>query len=293
MWFDDSRELLGSVLRITFEHKNKESGKRLIGNCWRELERFKKKYSRFIDGNYIYRINLRIGKWQKVDAETFELLRRVDLMQRKYRLNFNLSVKEALDVLGYDKNYSFRQKGQPQAVTGVLKLKKPGTIYISHPIELGGFGKGYAIDIVLSILKKECKNICLDFGGDIYAKGKNQQGNLWKMALESPFKADEGIGTMTINGKFLAASNPLKRSWGNKKQFHHLIDVETGRPARSWAAAYVLAKTGFEADYLATALFCTPPEKIQLLAGRLKKLSFALVDKSGKITQINFPAEFF
>jgi thiamine biosynthesis lipoprotein len=295
MWFDQSKELLGSVLRITFEHKNKTAGARLLKSCWKEIRRFHNKYSRFIDGNYIQKINLKVGTWQKVDAETFEMLRKVEKLQEMYGLNFNLAVMGSLENFGYDKKYSFKAKVRvrTKAVSGYVKLKKPDLVFISAPIEFGGFGKGYALDLAAEIFKKTCKNICLDFGGDLYAQGKNPEGQEWEMAMESPFKKDEAIGITALNGKFLAASNPLRRTWGNKKQFHHLIDIESGRPAKSWAAAYVLAATGFEADFLATALFCTPKPKLQLLAGRIKQLSFVLVDPKGSAWINNSPAEFF
>lgn len=165
-------------------------------------------------------------------------------------------------------------------------------LFISDPIEFGGFGKGYALDLAAQILESHCKNLCLDFGGDLYAQGKNPKSEPWKIALESPFKLDEAIGTVIMNKQFLTASNTLKRRW-KKGKMHHLIDVKNQKPADYWEGSYVMADSGITADLLATGLFCTSPEDLQANESAFADCHFMLVDKNGKLFQQNFQAELF
>lgn len=301
MWFDQTRELLGSSLRITFEHEDQEQGDLLLKSCWQKIEHFHNKYSRFISDNTLSGINSHLKEWQQVDMETYGLIKATLELGKKYPLNFSLAVKKALENIGYDQNYSFQPKENIDAeapktknVSGFrIELKEPDQLFIDASIEFGGFGKGYALDLATETLTPYSKNICLDFGGDLFAKGKNQKKEPWKIALESPFKLDEAIGTIVLDGQFLTASNTLKRSWGKDKKIHHLIDVKNQKPANYWAGSYVLADSGMVADYLATALFCTSPEDMEKISKEIEDCIFMLADNDKSLFQHNFKAELF
>lgn len=310
MWLDQQQELLGSVLRITFESKDQPLAEKLLQETWDFLRQFQQKYSRFLTGNTLEQINSHLHEWQETDEETFKHLSFVENFLQKYPLHFSLGVKKSLEKLGYDATYSFVEQPEtseehatkkstqtPDSATtsfnplAQFQLQPPNKIFLTQPIEFGGFGKGYALEWTANNLKPHASNICLDFGGDLYARGKNPEGKPWKMALESPIRLDEFIGTIEIDDQYLAASNTLKRRWGKKKQFHHLIDPATGQPANYWIASYVLSNSGTEADMLATALFCTPANELNQLSQQLQNLQFMLVSPENQAFNHNFPAQ--
>lgn len=298
MWFDEKKSSLGSVLRVTFEHPDQLIGTKLLLTCWERIDAFEKKYSRFLPGNMLENMNVKIGEWQSVDAETFGHLRRVRDLEDRYALGFSLAVKGILERLGYDSSYSFqvqRGKNNKKADEVIARdfLLRNGEVFIDNPIEFGGFGKGYALDMVVEVLGAECQNICLDFGGDLYVKGVNEKGEKWKMIIESPFHVDEAIGTVDLDGLFLTTSNTLKRRWGANGKYHHLIDPATGTSANYWTGVSVLADSGMEADFLATALFCTSADGIDVASNSLLGSHFLLVDRGGKIYQHDFPCVLF
>jgi len=295
MWFDETRELLGSVLRITFEYDDVSVARKLLDRCWGHIDAFQKKYSRFLSGTVLEQMNARIGEWQMIDRETFGHLQRVRALEEHYPLGFSLAVKSALERLGYDSRYVFEKGSGP--VDGFpgsdFLLRESHEVFLHYPIEFGGFGKGYALDMAVETLKNECRNMCLDFGGDLYAKGINEKGERWRMVVESPFRVDEAIGVVELDDLFLATSNTLKRRWGSRSEHHHLIDPRTGEPANYWVGASVLAASGMEADFLATALFCTKIEDIDLASNSLSDSHFMLVDPRGKIFQHDFSVVLF
>lgn len=293
MWFDENRTLLGSVLRVTFEHSDQLIGLNLLSVCWERIDAFEKKYSRFLTDTILEKMNSRVGEWQPVDAETFGHLQRVRDLEDRYPLGFSLSVKSALERMGYDSHYSFNGSVEAGSVDSRDFLLRDGEVFLYGPIEFGGFGKGYALDMVVEVLKNECSNICLDFGGDLYAKGVNEKEEKWIMAIENPFQADEAIGTVELDGLFLTTSNTLKRRWGQEGEFHHLIDPRKGTSANYWSGVSVLAKSGMEADFLATALFCTDEAEMNLASKSLAGSHFLLVDPAGRIFQSNFPVVLF
>lgn len=295
MWFDETRELLGSVLRITFEHDDVSVARKLMDRCWEQIDSFQKKYSRFLSGTVLEQMNARTGEWQMVDSETFGHLQRVRALEERYPLGFSLAVKGALERMGYDSGYAFEEGDESaEGISGSdFLLREPHEVFIRYPIEFGGFGKGYALDMAVDVLKNESKNMCLDFGGDLYAKGVNEKGERWKMIIESPFRVDEAIGVIELDGLFLTTSNTLKRRWGSRGEHHHLIDPRTGESANYWVGASVLASSGMEADFLATALFCTNIEDIDSASESLSESHFMLVDPGGKIFQHDFSVVLF
>ncbi|MCC7197850.1 FAD:protein FMN transferase [Candidatus Peregrinibacteria bacterium] len=295
MWFDQNRELLGSSLRITFELEDQEQADLLFQSCWQKIEYFHKKYSRFISDNTLSAINSHLDEWQPIDKETFDLIKKVLKLSEKYSLNFSLAVKKTLENIGYDQNYSFQPKENinPNRNEAKILLKEPDQLFINSTIEFGGFGKGYALDLAAETLMPYVKNVCLDFGGDLFAKGKNPSGESWKIALESPFSLDEAIGTVVLDGEFLTASNTLKRSWGKDKKLHHLIDVKNQKPADYWAGSYIVADSGMVADYLATALFCTSPQDLEKVGDKINDCKFMLAGNDRSLFQHNFKADLF
>lgn len=58
----------------------------------------------------------------------------------------------------------------------------------------------------------------------------------WTVGLESPFAADEVIGTIILDNQFLACSAGTRRKWANH---HHLIDPHTGESAEGVIATYI------------------------------------------------------
>lgn len=294
MWFDETRSLLGSVLRVTFECSDQFIGSGLMSACWERIGVFERKYSRFLKDTLLEKMNSRVGEWQSIDEETFGHFQRVRDLEDTYPLGFSLAVKGALERIGYDSNYTFEEKERVINRDASRDfLLRDGEVFLYHPVEFGGFGKGYALDMVVEVLKNECQNICLDFGGDLYAKGLNEKGERWRVVIESPFMADEAIGIVELDGLFLTTSNTLKRRWGTKGEYHHLIDPITGIPANYWVGVSVLATSGMEADFLATALFCTSLDRINLASEALSKRSFLLIDPQGQLRQSNFPIVLF
>lgn len=300
VWLDQSREFLGSHLRITFSCSDSSAGARLLEQCWSEIEKFHLKYSRFLTGNVLEQINAHLGVWQKVDDETFSHLRVIETLQRRYPLHFSLAVKKALEKIGYDSTYTFRPIDDVSAgdtlenpPAGSVILRDPCDLFIADPIELGGFGKGYALDLCAGILRDTCPDVCLDFGGDLYAQGRNPSGEPWKMVLESPLVLGEAIGSVILDGLFLTASGTLRRRWGSSGELHHLIDPHRGRPADYWAGTFVLANSGLKADFLATGLFCTDTASLDRCADQLADTHFLLVGKDGSAQNHDFSCELF
>lgn len=251
-----SVEALGSVIEI----KLPKGHASLLPSCFGELKRIESAFSRFLPSSELSRLNANIGIWQGASGEFLFLAGKAEEFHEKTGGYFDASMKSALDATGYDADYSFKEKNAapeiaiPPGSPAFVIDSKNKKILLSRQIEFGGFGKGYAQDVVARLLEKNgVHHYCINAGGDIYAK-KGRGEEPWIILLEHPDNHENAIGKIELDGKSIAGSAPNRRKWGNGK-FHHLINAKTRMPATGAKAIFAIAKTGMEADAYSTAIF--------------------------------------
>jgi FAD:protein FMN transferase len=161
---------------------------------------------------------------------------------------FDPTVHDALVAAGYDRTFDEisatgddprpRPCGGRVAIDGGRIELDPGV-----RLDLGGIGKGYAVDRAAEILA--VAGPCLvNAGGDLAVRG-----GAWPVGVEHL--------TLLLERGAIATSGRDRRRWtrGGHEQ-HHLIDPRTGAPAEtSLLRATVVAATATEAEVLAKAVF--------------------------------------
>lgn len=251
--------------------------KEAFTDCFTELDRIEKKYSRFLETSILTKINNTRG-WQKIDLETEKLILQGITYNLKTQGYFSLTVKSTLDKFGYDKEYTFRKKNTLTLpnVGKKLQLKK-GLLKLLKPIDFGGLGKGYALDNLAKILdRKGIKKYFLNGGGDIKVKGE------WKIFLEHPDDNTKTIGYVMLKDQAIASSSANKRNWG---KYHHLINPKIGKPSNSdIKSLFVIATKAIDADAYATALFVMGYKKAKQTALK-ENLQVLIITKDDKLYQ--------
>ncbi|MBI5754555.1 FAD:protein FMN transferase [Candidatus Peregrinibacteria bacterium] len=243
-------------------------------------KKFEAKYSRFGGGNFLANLNARVGNWVEIDEELFGLLKFADELKKKTEGAFDLSVKGILEDWGYDAQYSFKEKNG-NGDLGAIEFSKDGDrrVKFSSPIELGGIGKGYAVDKMAEKLEG-FSGFFVNAGGDILVKGRDEKGEKWRIYFEHPTDPEQTIGFVDADNLALACSSPSKRKWGDK---HHLVDPRTKKPADKMLAVYTQAKTCLLADAYATALFVMGYARAREFLEKVGLVEAMLVDVSGEI----------
>lgn len=212
-----------------------------------EFERLEAILSRFRPDSELSRLN-RNGY---VEAGT-DLLAVVTLaLDARERTGglFDPTVHDALVAAGYDRSFELLQHDRPRTATAIACggrvticgreiLLAPGT----H-LDLGGIGKGYAVDRAAELLGAHGPAL-VNAGGDIAC-----QGGSWPVGVELP----GGALTIALERGALATSGSDRRAWAGG---HHLIDPRTGLPAESsYLRVTVAAATAAEAEVLAKAIY--------------------------------------
>lgn len=196
-----------------------------------------------------------------------------------------------LHAAGYDETYSLMPaKTIP---TGLLDRDyfsyEAPILTVLKPcmLDFGAAGKGYLADIVADILQKNAiKDFTIDASGDIVRYTTSGTSEL--IGLENPLDSSQVIGTVSLTTGSLCASATQRRSWG--KNWHHVIDVQTGKPTSDILASWVIADTGLIADGLATALFFVTPEDLE----NIFSFNYVTISAEGEVKQsANFPGQMY
>ncbi len=255
--YQEIQQVLGTTVRIVV-NTNNGSAIPAITNAFTEAFRIDQTYSRFLSGNFLSQMNATLAQWQTVTPECFALLLVGKQLETLTKGAFSLSVKTVLESWGYNDKYEL-EKEFGNGITGIFDLGENNTVFLRAPVEFGAIGKGYALDAMQKVLQ-DFENIFINAGGDIYARGKKENGEPWKCFLEHPEDENQAVGEIVVDDFFLASSSPLKRRWRNR---HHLVDARTKEPASTMLATYVHEKTGILADGYSTALFVLGFENAQ------------------------------
>ncbi len=269
-------ETLGTTWWIEiFENIDKNKQDTVYKHIKNELERFNDTYSRFLSTSLISQLNDKKVLHNPTE-ECIELLTIANTWYKKTNGAFNIFVEEELVRRGYDSSYSFIEKDHApkpyinQAQS--LILSKDKIVLLEGRIDLGGFGKGYAIDLIASLLKKcGITYFLVNGGGDMYATSDNEQPIT--IYLEHPITPQKYLAQVSLKNQGFASSSSHKRRWGNKDKNHI---VYTTNNQTYYDASFVIAGTTTTADIAATTLLFTPAESF------VENMYYALYDDTEK-----------
>lgn len=260
LYCSDQKEYLGTHIFIEIGSENNKTSQEVIEKIFQEAQRIEMKYSRFVASSKLSEVNKNLNTWMPVDTEFFGLLEQAQTLQEKTHHCFDISVKSILDSWGYDAQYSLSRQDF-EGKTKDFKLDKAKQqVLIEAEIDFGGLGKGFFLDAAVEILNSyNIDNAFINAGGDLYARGKDQNSAPHTIYFEHPTNLDQAIGETAIDRLFCGSSSPARRKW---REFHHLVNPHQKEPAIQNSIVYTQhASSGLLADAYSTALFVMGFEK--------------------------------
>ena len=147
--------------------------------------------------------------------------------------------------------------------------KNPGTVktvFFKNPdtrIDLGGIGKGYAVDRAVSVLKQNgISSALINFAGNIYTFGTPPGKESWVIGLQHPRESEGLLGTFEIKDKAVSTSGDYEKFFTIEgKRYSHIIDPRTGNPVKGIVSVTIVTGNATRADALSTGVFVLGLEK--------------------------------
>jgi thiamine biosynthesis lipoprotein len=139
-------------------------------------------------------------------------------------------------------------------------------------IDEGAWGKGYALDRAAARLEAAGrKDMLLDLGGQVLARGKDAGGQNWTVAIAHPKERARPVVVLALSNLSASTSGNSERSREvGGVRIGHLLDPRTGEPASDFGSVTVLASSALVADVLSTAFFVLGPQEGLALSARLR-----------------------
>jgi thiamine biosynthesis lipoprotein len=177
---------------------------------------------------------------------------------------FNFLLGEHLEARGYDAKYSFTARSAPQIFPNPLidiVIDNNTISLLQGKVDLGGYGKGWAIDQVAKLLTQAVvKEFLINAGGDMY--GTSEGGEPIVIYLEHPLAQDTHLGSTTLFHQGFAASSQHKRQWKHAgTTYTHIVETKVNSQISSEMPVdgiFVKAATATMADAFATTGLLVP-----------------------------------
>ena len=130
-------------------------------------------------------------------------------------------------------------------------------------LDLGGIGKGIALDAAARVLARHgIRGALLDFGGQVLAVGRPQGNGEWSIGIADPADRDTPVAVIRGADVSVATSGNGERAVeGPDGPIGHILDPAAQRPARFDGTATAAAADATSADALSTGLFVMGPER--------------------------------
>jgi thiamine biosynthesis lipoprotein len=262
-----SFEAFGTLCDVQFESPSfaREQSFRKAVVDW--VCAFEQRFSRFRPDSLISRINAAAGaEWVAVDEEADSLFALCDWFHWSTQGIFDPAILPLIKLWDYH---------NPQPVVpddtavrtalsqcGWSRVKREkGRIFLPEKgmgLDIGGIGKEYAVDCVLTMAGKTgLRNMLVNFGHDVRACGEAPGGGPWRIGLEDPRDPGRCWAGVAVRDRAVTTSGDYIRNFTfNGRRFGHIIDARTGYPvANGCKAVSVIAPTCTEAGILSTAAF--------------------------------------
>jgi thiamine biosynthesis lipoprotein len=273
--------MMGTIAEIAIPTRDTRAAHHAIDAAIEELRAVERHLTRFRSDSDVGRANLaRTGSAVPIDGQTAAALRDATYWAEVTGGAFDPCLARA--ILMWDVG---ARREPPRASTvrrfagrelyRHLELEgRDGSwsVRLHHPdagIDLGGIGKGIGVDRAVTRLRERgWKDALVNVGGDLFALGRSDDGDAWKIGVRSPADPRRLATTLEVADEAVATSGDYVQYFEHGgRRYHHLLDPQTGEPrSSSWRSVTVAAATCGAADAAATAVFARGPERSQLLA---------------------------
>ena len=263
---------LGTQCEIQYATPDRAAGQAFVREAVSWVHGFEAKYSRFRPDSLIGRINAAAGRdWVAIDAEAERMFALADQIHVLTRGIIDPSMLPLLRLWNYraanPRVPSAEEITEATGKTGWRRVRRePGRIYLPEAgmgLDLGGFGKEYAVDRMIDIARGHgVSNVLVDFGHDVRVLGAPPGAPCWAVGMEDPRAPGALRARIAVTDAGVATSGDYLRFFeADGRRFGHIIDPRHGYPvANGCRSVTAVANTCLEAGLLTTTAFVLGPE---------------------------------
>ncbi len=262
-----SHRAMGCVFEILIAGGDEDAARDAAEAAFEELDRMEKLLSRFSAYSDVGRINAaEVGRPVVVDIETCQCLSlaRQVASQTNRAFDVTAGVPRDADEGAAGRPIGMKLLAVDEETYSVRRLDA------AVKVDLGGIGKGYALDRMAQRLREWDVETALIHGGSstVLAMGSRGGGG-WRVALRDPADAEaEPLGWVSLEDQAFSGSGTVHA--------RHITDPRSGLPGPGDRAAWAVTRSAARADALTTALCVMEIPEIQRYSQEHGDVSFVV-----------------
>ena len=286
-----SHQAMATTFEIVIQHNDARYAQQAAWQAFEELDRLEAELSRFIENSDISRINnLAANQPLQIGLAAFECLQLAAKIYTETGGAFDITIGSLLSCwLNEDKTMrtpSQEELDIARQRTGTHLIKLNVTEHtvqlLASPvqIDLGGIGKGYALDQMAELLRDWSIGTALIHGGfsSVLALDAPAETEGWPITLSNPSRRftspaavscgarRSGKQTRSSGGKQTLAYLYLQSravSGSGLQKGQHIIGPREARPVEGKRAAWACGPDAATVDALSTAFMVMSPDEIE------------------------------
>jgi len=293
-WFSRINDgIMGTRIQVELWSDDEAQANGAIDAVMEEMERIDRDMSTYKPDSEVSRVNDNAAKGpMEISPELFDLLTTA--------LEYSRITEGAFDItyasVGY--MYDFRAHKRPteeqiEAALPAVNYRhvildpEKHTVFFSQPgvrIDLGGIGKGHAVDRGIAILQaRGVQHALVTAGGDSRIIG-DRFGKPWIVAIRHPDDKDRVIAKIPLVDTAISTSGDYERYFDEDGvRYHHIIDPHTGHSASKVRSATVIASTATRTDGLSKTAFVLGADEAIRIYNSLDDVDAILVTPDGRV----------
>jgi thiamine biosynthesis lipoprotein len=275
---------MGTMFDIVVYHASREDAKRAIDKAVDEIYRLDRVLSDFDRESDLSKLvrDGRRGEVQ-VDPSLYEVIAESLTFSRRSGGRFDVTIAPLLKTWRQaredGRSPSAAELADARQCVGYekIEMRPPDRIRLRSDcleIDLGGIGKGYAVDRALGVLKAAgIRNAMINAGASsIASMGSAPDHEGWPIRLNAPVS---GRQTLLLRNRSISTSEQSPSG--------HIVDPRTGAPSESRLVVSVVAPTATVSDALSTTVLLMPMEEAKQVLAQFADVSALWMTSTGEL----------
>lgn len=293
-WIRREESIMGTRCAVELWSPDRAAGEASITAVFDEFRRVDRLMSTYKPDSELSRVNAGAARAPvRVSRELYDLLATSIEYSRLTRGAFDITYAS----VGY--LYDYREGVHPdddaiaKALPGVnwrhlQLLPKTMAVRFRRPgmrVDLGGIGKGHAVDRGIAVLQQRgVERAMVNAGGDTRIIG-DRFGRPWVVGIRNPDDEGKVALRLPLTDTAISTSGDYERYFEEDGvRYHHILDPQTGKSARKVRSVTILADTATRTDALTKSVFIMGAEAGIAFINTLEGVDAIAIDPAGKVS---------
>lgn len=270
-----SHQTMGTMVTLTAYTADPDAAEAAFLDAFAEFDRLDALLTVWRPDSEVSQINAKAGVGPaKIGPETMDALQQAQRWSKLTGGKFDVTFGALSGLWKFDHDQDDRipspaevKKRLPLVGWEMLVLDpEQSTAFLEKKgmkVHLGGIGKGFAVDKVVTLLKRRgLTDFMVQAGGDLYVSGRHGE-RAWRVGIRDPRgPADRYFAAAEVTDATFSTSGDYERFFIHEgRRYHHILDPDLGEPARGTRSVTIMAPDATTAEGLSKGVFILGAEK--------------------------------